>query len=99
MTISLFISLLLGFASFSSVITEAIKKVCENAGTKPSANFIALFNAIFIGGGGTVGAYFIMSIPFTSINIVAIVGMVIAVWLGSMLGYDKVVQLIKQLEK
>lgn len=97
MTVSLFISLLAGFAAVSSLVTEVEKKIFANFGKTPSANLLALIDALIIGGGGTSVAYLLLGIPFTPINIAAIVGMFIAVGISSMVGYDKVIQLIQQL--
>lgn len=96
MTASIFIMLVAIFAIISSFLTEAIKKWYDNANKKYSANVIALINAAVIGGGGTSIAYLIMDIPFSLINITYIVVMIGVTWMGSMLGYDKVKQLIAQ---
>lgn len=96
MTVSIFIMLVAIFAIISSFLTEAIKKWYDNANKKYSANVIALINAAVIGGGGTSIAYLIMDIPFSLINITYIVVMIGVTWMGSMLGYDKVKQLIAQ---
>ncbi|MBO7535781.1 MAG: hypothetical protein J6T34_01380 [Bacilli bacterium] len=97
MTVSLFISLLAGFATVSSLVTEVEKKIFANFGKTPSPNLLALIDALIIGGGGTSVAYLLLEIPFSPINIVAIVGMFVAVGISSMVGYDKVIQLIQQL--
>lgn len=96
MTASIFIMLVAIFAIISSFLTEAIKKWYDNANKKYSANVIALINAAVIGGGGTSIAYLIMDIPFSLINITYIIVMIGITWMGSMLGYDKVKQLIAQ---
>lgn len=97
MTISLFITILTAGSIISGVLTEAIKKFYINAGKKYSANIIALINAVVIGCGGTIMAYILIGIPFTATNIVCVIGVMFAVWIGSMLGYDKVIQTVKQL--
>ena len=97
MTVTLFISLLVSFAAISGTVTQIEKKVFANFGKTPSANLLALIDALVIGGGGTVITYLYLNIPFTVVNIAAIIGMAIAVGLGSMVGYDKIIQLIKQL--
>ncbi len=96
MTIALFMMLLMAFATIGALLTEAIKKGYDNAGKPYSANIIALINAAVLGCGGTIVAYLLMAIPFTAANIAFIPIMVGAVWIGSMIGYDKVVQLVTQ---
>lgn len=97
MTTNMFIILLIAFAAISTLLTEAIKKFFENKKANPSANLIALIDAIVVGGAGSVGSYIWLGIPFTAANIVAIIAMVFCVWIGSMIGYDKIIQLVKQL--
>lgn len=98
MTITLFVSILIWFSAATSIVTEAIKKAFNNAGKKYSANIIALINAIVLGCSGTAGIYLVLNIPFTFTNIIFIALMAICVWIGSMVGYDKIIQLFKQLE-
>lgn len=97
MTISLFIAILTAGSILSGVLTEAIKKCYNNAGKSYSANVIALINAIVIGGGGTVASYMLLGIDWTVNNIICIIGVMFAVWVGAMLGYDKVLQTVKQI--
>ena len=97
MTITLFISVLTFGAVATSLLTEAIKKWYANAGKDYSSNIIALVNAIVIGMGGTAICYMLMNIPWTVNNIICLVLMGFAVWIGSMIGYDKIIQLLKQI--
>lgn len=43
-------------------------------------------------------AYISLGIAFTPPNIVCMVLMAVAVWVGSMVGYDKVIQMIEQVK-
>ena len=97
MTITLFISILTLGAAITGLFTEAIKKCYSNAHKEYSANVIALVNAIVVGFGGTAVAYLLLGISWTVNNIICMFLMAIAIWLGAMLGYDKVIQLVKQI--
>ena len=97
MTVTMFILLIAVCSAVSSLLTEGIKAWCKNANKNYSANLIALINAVVVGCGGTAVAYILMGIAFTLSNIVCLILMSAAVWLGSMVGYDKVVQLITQI--
>ena len=97
MTIQLFITLLVALCAVSGLLTEAIKKWFENKQKNPSANLIAVIDALVVGGGGMVAAYIWLSIPFVLPNIIAIAAMIFLVAIGSMVGYDKVIQLITQI--
>lgn len=96
MTITLFVSILTIGALIASALTEAIKKAYANAEKEYSANVIALINAVVVGCGGTAVVYMLAGIPWTVNNIICLVLMGVAVWMTAMLGYDKVLQLIKQ---
>lgn len=93
MTIELFIALF-GFGSMaSSLLTEALKKSLNNI----SSNVIALINAIIVGGAGTFGYYILTDAPITPANVIYAALMALCVWVGSMVGYDKVMQTLKQI--
>lgn len=97
MTVTLFVSILTIGASLSVLLTEAIKKYYENAKKEYSSNVVALVNSVVVGGLGTAVVYMLIGIPWTINNIVCIVCMVFTVWVGSMIGYDKIIQLLKQI--
>ena len=97
MTVTLFIMLFTIGAAASGLFTEAIKKVYQNAGREYSANVIALTNAILIGGLGTGAAYIILGVDWTLKNIICIALMIVLIWMGSMIGYEKIIQLFAQL--
>lgn len=97
MTLTLFITILSVAAVVSVLLTEAIKKAYANANKTYSANVIALINAVVLGAGGTAVVYMLAGIPWTANNVICLVIMVLAVWIGAMIGYDKVIQLIEQI--
>lgn len=97
MTVTLFIAILTLGAGITSLLTEAIKKAYANAHKEYSANLIALVDAVVVGMGGTAVTYMLLGIPWTVNNIICMVLMAVCVWIGSMIGYDKLVQLIQQL--
>ena len=99
MTVTLFITFMPAAAAVNGLLTEAVKKAYENAGRKYSANVIALINAAVIGGLGMAAVYMLMGIPWTVNNIICLVIMAVAVWIGSMIGYDKIIQLLKQIQE
>lgn len=100
MTITLFIILAAICCAVSSLLTEGIKQWFKNKSEKNySANLIALINAAVVGCGGTAIAYVLLGVPFVLPNILCLVLMCAVVWLGSMIGYDKVIQLTKQIAK
>ena len=97
MTVTLFVTILTIGAAVSALLTEAIKKAYINSKKDYSANVIALINAAVVGGGGTAVTYMLVGIPWNVNNIICLVLMIVCVWIGSMVGYDKIIQLIKQI--
>ena len=93
MTIALFISLATGLSLVSSLITEAIKK--EFNATKPTL-IVAIVAAITGWGGGAI-SYALMNIEYNTSNIICLVLLAPTIWLMATLGYDKVMEVIKQL--
>lgn len=98
MTLTLFMALIVVLAVAVSLITEAVKKFLDDAGKKYSSNTVVLIVAIIVGVGGTALTYLFMGIPYTPPNIICMVLMAVAVWVGSMVGYDKVLQMIEQIK-
>lgn len=94
MTIELFLFLFTIGSLVSSLLTEALKKLNKTLST----NIIALIDAAMVGLCGTVSAYVVMGIPWTPVNIICIILMTFCIWIGSMIGYDKVMQTIAQLK-
>ena len=94
MSIDLFI-VLFGIGSVvSSLVTEALKKNFKYV----SSNIIALIVAVVVGGFGTLSYFIITGIPLTPISLLYALLMAFCVWLGSMVGYDKVMQTLKQIK-
>ena len=98
MTVTLFISLFTFGSVLCGLVTEAIKAAYKNADKEYSANVIALIDALIVGGVGTATAYMLMDIPWTVNNIICLLLMIVAIWLGAMVGFDKVLQTIEQIK-
>lgn len=95
MTIELFIYLFTIGSTFSSLFTQASKKTF----TQIPSNLLALCSSIIVGLGGTFSAYVLLDIPLTLANVICIPLMAVCIWIGSMLGYDKVLQTISQIKR
>lgn len=99
MTIQLFIIIFAIEIIVSGLLTEAIKKAFQNANNKNySANIIALIDAVVVGGFGTAFIYNLYALPFTVTNILVLIVLIIAIWMGSMVGFDKIMQSIRQIQ-
>ena len=94
MTVEIFLTLLVFFSTATSLGTEALKKVVSE---KFSSNALVLIVAMVIGCVGT-GVYYIANgVEWTALNIIYLILMGIANWIGAMVGYDKIKQLISQI--
>lgn len=98
MTLTLFITLLIVLATAVSLITEAVKKLLNDGKATYSTNFVVLLISLIVGIGGTAMVYVLRGIAFTLPNVVCMVLMAVAVWVGAMVGYDKVLQMIEQVK-
>lgn len=96
MSVSLFISIFVGGGLINILLTQAIKQFYYNRGSEASPNMIALIDALVIGGLGTAFVYMLMGIDWTVNNILCLIAMIVLVWMGSMIGYSKIIQTIQQ---
>ena len=95
MTIELFIYLFTVGSAISSLVTQATKKAFPAV----SSNVLALVDAFLVGTVGTLSAYTFLNIPFTAQNVIIAVLMGACLFIGSTVGYDKVIQTINQLRR
>lgn len=97
MTVEIFLVLLTALSIVTSLLTEGMKKVLDSLKVKYASNILALCVAVVVGGAGTAIFYLWNDYQWTTLNIICIFLMMCANWLGAMLGYDKVMQAIKQI--
>lgn len=97
MTISMFLILLSVFSLIVGLIVQALKKLLDECGRHYSSNVVACVVAAIVGICGTAIYYSLAEIAFTATNIICMILMGLATAVGSMVGYDKVIQTIKQI--
>lgn len=98
MTLSLFLFMLTFGAAITGLLTESIKKFNENQNCETNPNITALICAFVIGGIGSLIEYSLLDISLTFNNILCVVLMIFCIWIGSMIGFDKIKQTIEQLK-
>lgn len=81
----------------NALLTQAVKKLMDDARKDYSSNFAALVDAVVCGFGGTMVYYVISGSRIDGTEILMAVLMTVSVWVGSMVGYDKIMQLIRQI--
>lgn len=96
MSVSLFIALFVGGGVINILLTQAIKQFYYNRNEAASPNIIALVSAVVIGGGGTAFSYSLLGIQWTINNILCLIAMMLFVWMGSMIGYSKILETYRQ---
>lgn len=98
MSVTLFITLFTLGSFACTLVTEAVKKAFINAKKEASANLLALIDAVVVGGLGTSVAYILLGIEWSTNNIICLALMIVCIWIGSMIGFDKIKQLIEQIK-
>lgn len=89
------ISIFVILSALSTVVTEVIKKSLDNCGKTWNPNLIAFVVAIVAGGIGTTGILIYKGVPFDATAVITVIAMIVAVYSGSCLGYDKIKELIQ----
>lgn len=94
-----FETFLLGALIISTVtglVTEAVKKILTEHKVTYHANTLAGLIATILSAAMGVGYIMLSGVGFTSQTIIYLIVLVFISWLCSMVGYDKVIQAIKQ---
>lgn len=97
MTVTMFIMLLTAFSTLTGLFTEGIKKLLNEQNISYASNLLASIVGLIIGVCGTAAYYVIDEIQFNAVNVVCMALMGVASAVGAMVGYDKLMQMIKQL--
>lgn len=96
MTLQVFLIMLIACSVFTTLTVEGIKKMF--AGGKASkANILAAIVAVVLAIAVGFGYAAIFMIVVNAQYIIAIIGLCFLSWLCAMVGYDKVVQAVKQI--
>lgn len=82
---------------FTSLFTEAVKIVLDEIGINYSSNILAGIVAVVVMVALCAGGCAMLDIVINIKVIVTAVGLTLLSWLGAMVGYDKVLQAIKQI--
>lgn len=94
--IEVFMLGLLVVSTLTSLVTEAIKKIFSEREITYHANTLAGVVAMILSAAIGVGYVILTGAGFNVQTIICIITLVFISWLCSMVGYDKVVQAIKQ---
>ena len=98
MTVAYFLILLTFLSAITSLVTEAVKKFLDSMYFNYASNVVVLLCAVFVGGVGMAVYYALNGMAWTTENVIYLCLMILADWVGAMLGYDKVIQTITQIK-
>lgn len=96
MTVEVMLVLLTILSVVTSLVTEGIKKILNKKEKEYATNVVVWIVAAILGGGVTAVFYLTCGIPWTAVNVIYILVMIVASGLGAMIGYDKVIQTVTQ---
>lgn len=89
---------LLIISTITSLTTEAVKKILTDCGKTYYSNVLAGVVALVISIAVGICYVLLNNLTFTTSVIIYIIALVFLSWLCAMVGYDKVIQAIGQLE-
>lgn len=98
-TLEVFLIGLMAISTSTNLVTEAVKKVLDICKIKYHADILAGIVAAILSVGVGIGYVLFNGIGFTAPTIVCIVALMFMSWLGSMVGYDKIIKHIKSVKK
>ena len=85
-------------STLTGLTTEAIKKILTDLKANLHSNILSGIVALVLAAGVGVAYIMVSGIGFTTPAIIYLVALAFVSWLCAMVGYDKVVQTIKQLK-
>lgn len=97
MSSGLIISALAIISALTTLTVEAIKKILDEMHKEYSSNLLAIVVSIVLTVAISAGYMIYWGIPVTPRDIIVIIALIFLTFLSSTCGYDKVVQLIKQI--
>lgn len=98
-TFEVFLFGLLLVSAFTSLVTEAVKKLLQEHKVACGTNtLVAIVSAVLSTAVG-IGYVFMAGMAFTAQVIVCIIALIFLSWLCAMVGYDKVIQIFTQFNK
>lgn len=98
MDLSVFLMLLLVVSTFTGLVTEAVKKWMQEKGRRYHANTLAGYVAAILAVAASVAYVILAGAKIDAQMVVYFMALVFLSWLAAMVGYDKVVQAISQLQ-
>lgn len=93
-----FLMLLIGVSVFTALVTEAIKKMMDEAGKVYKSNILAGVASVVLSVLAGTGYIIMTETQINAKMAVILIALVLLSWLCAMVGYDKVMQAISQIK-
>lgn len=98
MSMEFFLTLLIGVSVFTALVTEAIKKIMDEAGKVYKSNILAGVVSVVLSVLAGTGYMVMAEAQINAKMAVILIALVLLSWLCAMVGYDKVMQAITQIK-
>lgn len=98
-SLQVFMTGLLAVSIFTTLATQAIKKLIRECNGKVYVNILTSIVSVVISAGLGIAYGIVKGIPFDAVYIILIIALAFLGWLCAMNGYDKVKQAIEQILK
>ena len=98
MSMETFLMLLIGVSVFTALVTEAIKKIMDEAGKVYKSNILAGVVSVVLSVLSGTGYIIMTEAQINAKMEVILIALVLLSWLCAMVGYDKVMQAITQIK-
>ena len=96
MTVEVFISILFTVSLVNGLITQAIKKIFDDMEWTYCSNILAGMVSVVVSGFVCYAHFMFSDVVFNEVMAITYIALIIMSWVCAMVGYDKVVQTIKQ---
>lgn len=96
-SLEVFLLGLLITSTFTSLVTEGVKKLMAERNIEYYANTLVAIISVVLSAVISIGYIIVTGLACTAQVIVVVIALVILSWLCAMVGYDKVIQAICQL--
>lgn len=96
-SLEVFLLGLLITSTFTSLVTEGVKKLMAERNIEYYANTLVAIISVVLSTAISVGYMVVTGMTCTAQTVVVVVALVVLSWLCAMVGYDKVVQAICQI--
>lgn len=99
MDITIFILLFVVLEVVTPLVVQGIKVTLEGLNRTYNATLLALITAVLLSIGVSIFYMLANNITFSALSVIYIIALIMANWLGSTLGYDKIKAAIQVIDK